>query len=192
MAEESKRRKAEEEMEDRISNLPDGVLNHILSFLSTKSAVATGRLSRRWRHLWQHLSVLDFMDDYNYGYVDESQRIKNFAGFVNNVLVLLRNPRDIRKMSLECDYTLSDDAFRPYSVETWVRASIGPHLEELNLNLFWSEDDRPEFKLPQSLFISTNLVSLSVGAKAKTNTFDILPSELCVILHYLFVPQSQW
>lgn len=153
--------------EDRISKLPDGVLNHILSFLPTKSAIATGRLSRRWRHLWQHLSVLDFMDDYHYGYnSDESQLIKNFAGFVNSVLVLLRNPRGIRKMSLECDYTLSDDAFRQYSVETWVRASIGPHLEELNLNLFWTEDDRSEFKLPQSLFTSTNLVSLSLSGEA--------------------------
>jgi len=163
MAEEFKRRKAEEEMEDRISNLPDGVINHILSFLPTKSAVATGRLSRRWRHLWQHLSVLNFIDDSydfddsdEFGEYERSKRFKRFVVLVNSVLLLLRNPRSIRKMSLDFDYSLYEDEFRQYSVEAWVRASIGPHLEELNLDLYHG----PKFQLPQSLFTSTNLVSL--------------------------------
>jgi len=67
-------------------------------------------------------------------------------------------------MSLDCAYSLNYvDKFREYSVDTWVRAVIGPHLQELNLNLNSLEDeddDISQFKLPQTLFTSTNLVSL--------------------------------
>ncbi|CAN0879839.1 Putative F-box/LRR-repeat protein At4g13960 [Linum grandiflorum] len=34
---------------DRLSNLPEEVIHHILSFLDTKSAVQTSVLSQRWR-----------------------------------------------------------------------------------------------------------------------------------------------
>jgi len=51
--------------EGMIRDLPDDVLNHTLSRLPTKSVVATGRLSRRWRHLWKHLSVFNFSEYYH-------------------------------------------------------------------------------------------------------------------------------
>lgn len=39
--------------EDLISNLPDEILQHILCFVpSTKVAIITSLLSRRWRHVW--------------------------------------------------------------------------------------------------------------------------------------------
>jgi len=142
------------EQEDRISDLSDGVLNHILSRLPTKSAVATGRLSRRWRHLWKHLSVLNFSENYHFEF-------KSFALLVNGIFALLHNPRAIRKFHLDCLYSVGDDEFRACSVDTWVRSIIGPHLQELNLNLLYIDDEGgPEFKLPLSLFTSTSLVSL--------------------------------
>lgn len=159
----SKRQKsASEEGEDRISSLPDGVLlNHILSRLPTKTVVFTSCLSRRWRHLWQNLQVLDFEDDsFNFknddSYVD---RIRSFAVLVNSVLSLLHNRRAIRKMRLDCAHSLVNDKSRADSVNTWVRAVIGPHLEELHLDLH-SYNDGPAFKLPLSLFTCPNLVSL--------------------------------
>ncbi|CAN0879097.1 FBD-associated F-box protein At1g66310 [Linum grandiflorum] len=45
---------------DRLSNLPEAVIHHILSLLDTSSAVQTSVLSRRWRCAWKHLSVLAF------------------------------------------------------------------------------------------------------------------------------------
>jgi hypothetical protein len=47
-----------------ISNLPNNVLIHILSFLSTKNAIKTSILSTKWRHLWTYLSVFDFRISY--------------------------------------------------------------------------------------------------------------------------------
>jgi hypothetical protein len=49
---------------DMISNLPDNVLIHILSFLSTKNAIKTSILSTKWRHLWTYLSVFYFRISY--------------------------------------------------------------------------------------------------------------------------------
>lgn len=108
--------------EDRISDLPDGVLNHILTRLPTKSAVATGRLSRRWRYLWKHLSVLNFSEYHHF-------KFKSFALLVNGVFSLLYNPLAIQKFRLQCEYCSNgagdDDRFRVYSVDTWVR-SLNP------------------------------------------------------------------
>jgi hypothetical protein len=46
------------ENKDRLSNLSDCVLLHVLSILNSKEAVQTCILSTRWKRLWKHLPVL--------------------------------------------------------------------------------------------------------------------------------------
>ncbi|KAJ1688811.1 hypothetical protein LUZ63_012966 [Rhynchospora breviuscula] len=48
---------------DRINSLPDDVLAHVLSFLSTRDAVRTCVLSKRWRNTWTIMPVLNFYFD---------------------------------------------------------------------------------------------------------------------------------
>ncbi|CAN0842175.1 Serine/arginine repetitive matrix protein 2 [Linum grandiflorum] len=44
---------------DRLSDLPDCILYHILSFVKTVDAVKTCVLSRRWRCVWKYVPVLE-------------------------------------------------------------------------------------------------------------------------------------
>lgn len=46
--------------EDRISNLPESVLEHLQSFLSLKQAAQTSILSKRWRELWHLCPDVEF------------------------------------------------------------------------------------------------------------------------------------
>ncbi|KAK2352937.1 F-box/FBD/LRR-repeat protein [Trifolium repens] len=157
-----KGRKAdEEENADRISNLPDSVLSHILSFVPTKTAVTTSLLSPRWRHIWQkHLSVLDFSDDFFQPNDDRLKLFETLSLFVNRFF-LFRRPHELRKVRLSCTQSLLDHKFCNYSVNGWVRSVVGPHLKELDLTLY--SDDGYCFEPPFSLTACINLVSLSLN-----------------------------
>jgi hypothetical protein len=52
------KRGREEAENDRMSNLPDFVLLHIMRFMNTKQAVQTCVLSTRWKDLWRQLTNL--------------------------------------------------------------------------------------------------------------------------------------
>jgi len=67
--------------EDRLSDLPNGVLLHILSLLDTKHAVQSCVLSTRWRHLWKSIPTLTL-------YASSFSTPKRFAIFVSKVLTL--------------------------------------------------------------------------------------------------------
>jgi hypothetical protein len=53
-----KRKLLPNESEDRLSNLPEQVLFHILSFLDTKHVVQTCVLSTKWIHVWKKVPFL--------------------------------------------------------------------------------------------------------------------------------------
>ena len=71
-----------------INNLPDPILQHILSYLSTKEAVRTSILSKRWKYLWTSIPKIDF----NEGAPD---RRMMFMKFVERVLAL-HGPSNIK------------------------------------------------------------------------------------------------
>ena len=130
---------------DMISSLPDPLLCHILSFLPTTSSVATSILSRRWRHLWKHLQILDLVDCPFY----EGQKAEEcFVAFVSEVLAQVRH---IQKFRLSCALHNRD------ALRSWINSVTGPHLQELHfslVNINWNHT------LPRGVFTCTSLVSL--------------------------------
>ncbi|OEL28337.1 hypothetical protein BAE44_0010645 [Dichanthelium oligosanthes] len=49
--------------EDRLSDLPDGVVGHVLSFLSAQEAARAAVLSRRYRHAFASVHTLSFVQE---------------------------------------------------------------------------------------------------------------------------------
>ncbi|XP_010507534.1 PREDICTED: F-box/LRR-repeat protein At3g58900-like [Camelina sativa] len=85
-----RRKKSDEEEGDAISNLPEDLLFHILSFLSTREAALTSVLSKkRWRDLFTLLPSLDFDDSIFMPCVSPEECPRtSFREFVSRVLVL--------------------------------------------------------------------------------------------------------
>ncbi|KAJ3684127.1 hypothetical protein LUZ61_013291 [Rhynchospora tenuis] len=69
---------------ERISSLPDDIKAHILSFLSTKKAVQTCILSKRWHDAWAYFPVLK-VSQYEFRDDDQRQCMDKFIRFVNGV-----------------------------------------------------------------------------------------------------------
>ena len=76
---------------DRISDLPEFILHHVLSLLSRKEAAKTVLLSKKWNCVWSSFPILDF-DQMHYFNLDspcvpdtrpESQ--KRVEKFMNDV-----------------------------------------------------------------------------------------------------------
>ncbi|CAK9166649.1 unnamed protein product [Ilex paraguariensis] len=152
-------------IEDRISRLPDGILFHILSFLSTKYAVGTSVLSTRWKYLWTFTPNLEFDDTMLFTTEESNEHTIEmcFMNFVDRVLNL-HNMSYITKFSLNCcrDYDLS-------IVEAWLSTAIKKNVQELNLLLFRNSP----IDLPRSLYTCDSLKVLKL---TQDITFDV-PSD---------------
>ncbi|CAN0909895.1 Putative F-box/LRR-repeat protein At5g02700 [Linum grandiflorum] len=66
---------------DRISELPECILHHILSFVDTRSSVRTSVLSKRWTSVWKYVPALDFSRG-------KSRSFRRFERQVDRVLSL--------------------------------------------------------------------------------------------------------
>jgi len=174
---------------DIISNLPDTVLGHILSFLPTKEVVATSVPSKRWRNQW--CSVLDInltngkdnRGNYDPIELDDEYTLSSFNEFVYSVLLKLDS---IKSFHLKVGY--GDSALENRgipSVVKWVDHVVRLGIESLRLTLFTSID----MKLPVSILscrtlVVLNLFSMFVGfSSVRLPSLKILYLELCSFLN---------
>lgn len=165
----------DEQNTDRISNLPDAILQRILTLLETKDAVKTSALSKRWQYLWMSITDLVFMEDDG---PDKRKKRVHFMNFVERVLVL-RDSSDLTLFVLSCD--VLNDASR---INAWISAAVMHKVQVLSIGLGIDEDSRCNSEgpivLPHCLFTSESLTYLSL-------TYFNLKS--CVLLK---VPSSIW
>ncbi|GMP65445.1 hypothetical protein CsSME_00026230 [Camellia sinensis var. sinensis] len=150
---------------DRISNLPDALLCHILSFLSTKYAVGTSILSTRWQYLWTFVPNLDFDESqlfHEYSLLSEDRRKQvdvMFVYFVSRVLMRFNDAPYLRKFILRIDSLDVPDLDLDFDlVDTWISAAIIRNVQDLELHNLIENN----VMLPDCLFTSKTLVTLTL------------------------------
>ncbi|KAA8524530.1 hypothetical protein F0562_010953 [Nyssa sinensis] len=170
----SKRRKlsieAENELKektrDRISNLSDGILHHILSFLPIQFIAQTSVLSKRWRFLW-----------YSYPYLD----LSTVNPLIRNLCVDLYKPyttkrlHDLQTKAMEFVTTLLARREQDSNIKTFhlrghvsfsclhdcIRRLVKYKVENLELDVFL----RDRFDLPRCLFACDSLRLLKLNPR---------------------------
>ncbi|PKI43766.1 hypothetical protein CRG98_035872 [Punica granatum] len=81
-----------EDKADRLSELPEHLIDHILSLLPIKDAVKTSMLSRKWRYRWTTLPELVF-DDLCAPTSSDAQSSNSVLGkIINDVLLIHTGP----------------------------------------------------------------------------------------------------
>ncbi|XP_059652251.1 putative F-box/FBD/LRR-repeat protein At5g22670 [Cornus florida] len=150
---------------DRISNLPDSLIVHILSFLPTKYAVQTSILSSRWKHIWASVPALDFDVNLRFFPVEISNSSKSYSNFMSFVDRVLFNHElsCIQKFRLSCVGYKRIDLSRIY---TWISIAIKRGVEELDIQI---ESPQEHLDLPLSLFTCPTLVVLKLGKEVRFN-----------------------
>ncbi|KAL8238578.1 hypothetical protein R6Q59_015145 [Mikania micrantha] len=136
----------EEEHEDRISNLPNDIIHHILSFLDTKFAVQTGALSRKWEHIWTSTRVLN-LNSHTF------RTLPLFAKFVKRMLSHRSPHVDVSKVQIT--FT---GASTPFVVKSIVHYAYLHNVGQLNVT--WLTKKYHQF--PQCLFASRTLKHLTL------------------------------
>ncbi|KAB2092147.1 hypothetical protein ES319_A02G008900v1 [Gossypium barbadense] len=158
-------------VEDRISNLPDHIRCHILSFLPIQEAVRTSIISTKWRNLFASISTVDFDTYLLCGLTDRN--VDSFKNFVDR---LLKFPN---QLSLDCfrlrgdEFDSWNDGDYDFDVSGWICAAVCRGVKEIDLFL-----DNFCHTLPDILFTCHSLLTLTLTAKY-SKIFEV-PSEVCL------------
>ncbi|XP_074307292.1 F-box/LRR-repeat protein At1g55660-like [Silene latifolia] len=158
---------------DRLSEMPDQVIVHILSFMRTRDAVRT-MLLRRFGNLWTMLPALrfDFRDHYVRNYIvdeddayEEEQRIMSeafsrFARYVRNMLMLHRRST-IDSFYLNIGEYKSDhvDSWLIDDVQVWLKFATDREVKDL----FFNCDDLDDIAPPRCVLTCQSLVTLTLS-----------------------------
>ncbi|KAI9184932.1 hypothetical protein LWI28_002593 [Acer negundo] len=124
---------------DRISELPDYIIHHIMSYLSTQEATQTCVLSKRWNHLQTSFPILDFdliyfeeKDLTTWRKERKTYNINEFIRFVDSSLLRLCEV----KVSVQ-KFRLSMSVFDVEGVasllDKWIELAVANELKGLDL-----------------------------------------------------------
>ncbi|KAG7561375.1 F-box domain [Arabidopsis thaliana x Arabidopsis arenosa] len=141
---------------DRISGLPDEILCHTLSFLSTKEAASTSLLSMRWRNLFTFTPNLRFVEE------DEDlfngntglDVFRSFCDFVDRVLAVSGNS-PVKEFTLNYHHDVESA-----HINLWISNVLSRGvLDHLYLHVL----ARGRTPLPLAVFTCKTLVKLKLG-----------------------------
>uniref|UniRef100_M4E8Y0 F-box domain-containing protein n=1 Tax=Brassica campestris TaxID=3711 RepID=M4E8Y0_BRACM len=147
---------------DRISELPDALLLQILSLLpTTKDAVATSVLSKRWRFLCKMMPSLRFC----------YERTNDLERFSDNVCTFLLSHQAPVLQSLHLEMNFGRGSTRDIGVLLGV--AFGLHVRELDLQVYSGGEP---YRFPTSLYKCGTLETLKLGP----NVLVDVPFPVCL------------
>uniref|UniRef100_A0A0E0IZG7 F-box domain-containing protein n=1 Tax=Oryza nivara TaxID=4536 RepID=A0A0E0IZG7_ORYNI len=138
---------------DRISDLPEDVLHHVLSLLPSRDAVRTCVLAQRWRDLWRSVPAVRVAGARGWARADA------FVLFVDRLLRLRRG----RAALDTCDLDLRFDGPFPGGERhgnRWIRRALRRQVRVLRFLL--STVPRVPLPLPDSPLVSDSLTTLEL------------------------------
>ncbi|KAI3867458.1 hypothetical protein MKX03_010038 [Papaver bracteatum] len=172
------------ENEDRISDLPDSLIHHILSFMrDIKFAVQTCVLSTRWRYIWTSLPVLKFRDESHYSEsesdnedfdYDAARITGRFIKFVDKVLSLRDNNSDILKFHFEYTPSYEADDKLDNCINRCIATAVSHNVQEVYIETSLRKD----FEIPLCLCTCKSLTKLEVVWSGFSYSKVILPCEM--------------
>ncbi|XP_058782028.1 F-box/LRR-repeat protein At3g26922-like [Vicia villosa] len=143
------------ENKDRLSDLPNCLLLHILSFLNAKRVVQTCILSKRWNNLWKSLPVLRLSSS-NFRTVRGASRVEavqNFNKFMSNILSLRDYSASLHTLDIH-RYAIR----KPRQLKWIIKYAVSHNVQHLNIYL------KCHFQqFPPCLFSSRTLTSLRIS-----------------------------
>lgn len=140
-----------ENVDDLISDLPESIIESILTKLPIRDAVKTSVLSSRWRYRWASMTNLVFDDRSAGSCTDRNVIQKGVVNFIFKFLFLQNGP--IHKFSLSSSYLQSSP-----DIYQWLLFVSRKDVKELVIEL--GEDEW--FRAPSCLFSLKNLVRLDL------------------------------
>ncbi|CAN7085459.1 unnamed protein product [Brassica oleracea var. botrytis] len=151
---------------DRISNLPEALISHILSFLPTEESALTSVLSKKWRYLFADRPNLDFDGSGIRSHPDTCEwemadTLRVFTRFVDRVLVLQGNST-LDDFSLKCGHGVD-----PVCVTNWILNVLERGVSDLDLHF-----NLVGVCLPSEVFMSKSLVRLRIESQ------NVIPMEV--------------
>lgn len=156
-----KRKYNDDVKQDRLSDLPDSVVLHILSFFNTKEAVQTCILSKRWKNLWKFVTTLKLSTRH-------FETIHPFTKFVSHVL----SHRDDSTALQALDFHRAS-IVEAYLLKKIVKYAVSHSVQQLQISV-----DADFQRFPPCFFSCNTLTSLklSLGFNTLFPNFLNLPA----------------
>ncbi|KAJ1275095.1 hypothetical protein BS78_05G109900 [Paspalum vaginatum] len=170
------KRRAVEGDVDRLSELPEDLLRHVLSYLPSREAVQTCVLARRWRHQWKELRSLRVTNDKDFYNASDLNK------FVNYLLVLRNRSSELDVVDIKSYYTELTEGHEWEEecryIDVWIRRALELKVKSLRVchnsyRILFEESTRMKCLLPNTPITSTHLVKLElIRVKLKDHALD--------------------
>ncbi|XP_071705209.1 F-box/LRR-repeat protein At3g26922-like [Rutidosis leptorrhynchoides] len=148
---------------DRLSNLPDDIINKILSFNDTEHAIRTSILSSRWKNIWKSIPHLSFS-------YDCLTSLPKFYDYANLFLSSRNNEIELESVKLSFNEEVSQDF-----VKKILNYAFSHNVQKMSIKCLYQIEN---IEFPLSFFVSQSVKDLTLIGSYRdtriTSTRDLL------------------